>query len=470
MDEYPSRLTCNYFCSRTNSSTFAACPPSTPNIAVRVKGNNVKSLRTVVTAAAAAVALTLTGCAGGNAAPTGGIGQPGATDISGTVTFWHAYSADSPEVSTLEKTIIPAFEKKFPDVKVKNVAVPYDDLHQKLVTAVAGDQLPDLVRADIGWVSELANLGVLAPLDTDMPDFQSLADSTYPGSLATNKWKGHYYGLPLDTNTRVMLYNSDALAAAGISSPPKTVDDLMSDAAALKKSGAFAFADNGAGGWNVLPWIWSAGGEITDPNVTKASGFLNSAASVKGVQTLVDLYKAGAMPDIILGDSGGLATSDGLATGKYATILDGPWMYPIFAGQYPDFKLKAGQVPAGDGGSISVVGGEDIVLTQSSKNKAAAAEFMRYLLSDDAQLAMAKVGQMSVVKSIGPKLTDINAYYAPFVEQLATAKPRPATPAWSQIDTILQDEIRAAIKGDKTVQEALDSAAKQSDALLAQYK
>lgn len=430
----------------------------------------MKSLRTVIIAASAAAALTLTGCSSGGEANVGGIGQPGAADISGTVTFWHAYSADSPEVDTLRQTIIPAFEKKFPDVKVKDVAIPYDDLHQKLVTAVAGDQLPDLVRADIGWVPELANLGVLAPLDTDMPDFQKLADSTYPGSLATNKWKGHYYGLPLDTNTRVLLYNSEALAAAGITSPPKTVDELMADAPKLKQSGIYAFADNGAGGWNVLPWIWSAGGDITDADVTKATGFLNSPASVKGIQTLVDLYKAGEMPDIILGDSGGLATSDGLATGKYATILDGPWMYPIFAGQYPDFKLEASQVPAGAGGSISVVGGEDIVLTQSSTNKAAAAEFMRYLLSDDAQLAMAKVGQMSVVKSIGPKLTDINAYYAPFVEQLATAKPRPATPAWSQIDSLLQDEIRSAIKGEKTVQEALDSAAQKSDALLAQYK
>lgn len=430
----------------------------------------MKSWKTVVTAATAAAALALTGCAGGGETPTGGIGEPGATDISGTVTFWHAYSADSPEVQTLEETIIPAFEKKFPDVTVKAVAVPYDDLHQKLVTAVAGDQLPDLVRADIGWVPELANLGVLVPLDTDLPDFQALADTTYPGSLATNKWKGHYYGLPLDTNTRVMLYNSDVLDAAGLSGPPATVDELVAVAPALKDAGAFAFADNGASGWNVLPWIWSAGGDITNEDVTEASGYINSPASIKGIQTLVDLYQGGDMPDIILGDSGGLATSDGLATGKYATILDGPWMYPIFAGQYPDFQLSAAQVPAGDGGSISVVGGEDIVLTQSSKNKAAAAEFLRYLLSDDAQLAMAEVGQMSVVKSIGPKLTDINAYYAPFVEQLATARPRPVTPAWSQIDTILQDEIRAAIKGDKSVKDALDSVATQADALLAQYK
>lgn len=440
-----------------------------PNNVVRVKGNNVKSLKYAVTAAAAVATLTLFGCSAGGGAQTDAIGDPGATGISGTVTFWHAYSADSPEVKTLDDVIIPAFEKKFPDVTVKSVPVPYDDLHQKLITAVAGDQLPDLVRADIGWVPELANLGVLVPLSSDMPDFQKLADNTYDGSLATNKWKDAYYGLPLDTNTRVMLYNQDALTKAGVD-VPTTVKDLIADAPALKAAGSYAFADNGAGGWNMLPWIWSAGGEITNPDVTEASGYLNSPKSIVGVQNLVDMEKAGYLPDIILGGEGGLATSDGLADGQYATILDGPWMYPIFASQYPDFKLNASQVPAGDGGSVSVVGGEDVVLTQSSTNKAAAAEFLRYLLSDDAQLAMAKVGQMSVLKSIGDKLTDINDYYAPFVEQLKTAKPRPVTPAWSQIDSILQDEIRAAIRGEKTVKEALDSAATQSDALLAQYK
>src|SRR5919199_6790850 len=78
-----------------------------------------------------------------------------------TITFWDAYSSDGPEVKRLEKVVIPAFEKLDPDIKVKDVTIPYDSLHQKLVTAVAGGQLPDLVRSDIIWVPELANLGVL---------------------------------------------------------------------------------------------------------------------------------------------------------------------------------------------------------------------------------------------------------------------------------------------------------------------
>src|ERR1700704_3155990 len=92
-----------------------------------------------------------------------------------TITFWHAYSSDGPEVKRLEKVLIPAFEKLHPDIVVKDVAIPYDTLHQKLVTAVAGGQLPDLVRSDIIWVPELANLGVLEPLDQTLPDFKSIS-------------------------------------------------------------------------------------------------------------------------------------------------------------------------------------------------------------------------------------------------------------------------------------------------------
>lgn len=429
--------------------------------------------KATITAAAvlAAGALVLTGCSSGSTstAKDSPLAGAGAKKISGTVTFWDAYSSDSPEVSTLEKVVIPGFEKLHPGVTVKDVVVPYDDLHQKLVTAVAGDQLPDLVRADIIWVPELANLGVLEPLDTDMPDFKTLAAQTYPGNLATNEWKGHYYGLPLDTNTRVLLYNQQSLDKAGISSAPTSIDQMVADGPALKAQGDYVYADNGTSGWNILPFIWSEGGDITNADYTKASGYMNSPTTVKAVQDFVDLYKKGYMPKIILGGSGGLGTDDGLAKGTYASILDGPWVFPTMQSQYPKFQMQSAQVPSGSAGSVSVVGGEDVVLTKSSQNKDAAAEFMRYLLSPTAQLAMAKIGQMPVLSNLGSQLTSINSYYAPYQKQLETAKPRPVTPAETQIDTILQNEVTAALKGQVTVQKAMDAAATQTDALLAKY-
>ncbi len=383
-----------------------------------------------------------------------------------TVTFWTAYSSDGPEVKQLETVIIPAFEKAHPDITVKHVAIPYNDLHQKLVTAVAGGQLPDLVRSDIIWVPELANLGVLAPLDTSMSDFKSLADSVFPGPLATNYWKGHYYGLPLDTNTRIWVYDPATLTKLGMSGPPKTFDELKSMAAAAKAKGVYLYAEGGTGGWNILPWIWSGGGSLTNDTYTKASGYLDGPKSVAAVQMLVDLYKADEMPNIIVNPNGGLGTYDGIFQGKYASTLDGPWMFAIFGGAHPDTKLEGSLIPAGPGGSISVVGGEDIVMTQQSKNKAAAEAFLRFLLSDEAQRAMAQAGQMPVLKSADSWLPSIHDYYATYLKQIATARPRTPTPKWPQIDQVLNTEIAKAFQGSETVQQALTNAAHQIDALL----
>ena len=82
---------------------------------------------------------------------------------------------------------------------------------------------------------------------------------------------------------------------------------------------------------------------------------------------------------------------------------------------------------------------------------------------------MAKVGQMSVLASLGDELTEIQDYYAVFVEQLETAQPRTPTPAWPRIDEVLQAQVQRAIRGDITVQEALDAAAAEIDELLAPY-
>jgi multiple sugar transport system substrate-binding protein len=385
-----------------------------------------------------------------------------------TITFWHAYAtnAASPELQRLTKIVIPRFEKLYPNIKVDQVPFDYNDLQQKLTTSTAGGTLPDVIRSDIAWVPQYAKLGVYAPLDKLMPDFKKFAKVVYPGSLATNFYKGHYYGLPLDTNTRVEMYNADALAAAGISSPPKTFADLQADAPKLKAKGIYAFADGGTGGWNMLPWIWSGGGTLTNKTYTKATGYLNSPKTVAAVQMLVDLFKAGAIPDLIVGNQGAMGTEDGLAQGKYATILDGPWMFPIFAKAYPNFHLQTTLVPAGPGGSVSVVGGEDIVITQQSHNKAAAAQFVRFMLSPWAQTQMAHAGQMPVRTDVSKQLTKINAYYAIFEKQLKTARPRTPSPNWPQIDTTLGNAIAAAFKGEP-VQQALNDAANQIDGLLA---
>lgn len=429
-----------------------------------------RTTRLLGLASIASLALTAACSSAGAKDNTAGKAASGSEPV--TLTFWGTYGngGNKTQTDALSKTIVPAFEKANPGIKIKYVDIPYDTMLQKLTTSAAGGELPDLVRADLGWVPKLGALGVLAPLDTAMSDFATLSADTYPGSLATNKWGDHYYGMPLDTNTRVLITNPKALAAAGISSPPATFAELNAAAPKLASKKISVFADGGLQGWNIYPWIWSAGGEVTSPDVTKATGFLDSDASVSGVQMLADLYKQGAIPNLIIGNKGATQTSDGLPKGQYAGILDGPWMTGVWSGQYPNFKPTYSAVPAGAGGSISVVGGEDIVMSSSSKHQDAAIKFIRFTQTADYQLAMAKTGQMSVVKSLDSQETSLVPAFAPFIAQLQTAKPRPAVPQAPQIDTVLQNELTKAFQGSVSVKDALSKAANQIDLLLTATK
>lgn len=391
--------------------------------------------------------------------------QAAAAGQQATVTYWHAYSEEGPEVETLREVLIPRFEEDHPGITIEQVAVPYNDLRQKLITATAGDALPCLVRSDIIWVPELAELGVLVALDEEMDDFDAIAARTFDGPLSTTAWDGNHYGLPLSTNTRVLMYDAEVLADAGFAEPPSTFEELEALADALEGTDRYAFADGGTGGWNLFPWIWSGGGQITDADISQASGYLDSAESVAAIELLVSLYERGQIPDIMVGDEGGIATSDGLPQGRYATILDGPWMFPIFQGQYPDFDLQTAPVPAGPGGSISVVGGEDIVLTTACEDPDAAMEVLRFFLGEESQTEMAKVGQMSVLEELD--VTALNDYYDVFVEQLATARARTPHPQYPQIEEVLSTQVQRAFSGEVSVREALTAAAEQIDDLLA---
>jgi multiple sugar transport system substrate-binding protein len=429
----------------------------------------------------AAVPLVLSACLGTSASSAPSAAPPASVapatgaaseapspspEITGTVTFWNGYAADGEEIKTFTDVVLPAFNAQYPNVTVEHQEIPYDDLRQKLVTGLAGGTLPDVLRADIIWVPEFAEAGVLLALDEEMPDFADLTATMYDGPVSTNKWGDHYYGLPLDTNTRVLFYNTGMFEEAGVTAAPTTIDELEAAMAKVKTLGAdtFGYAEGGTGPWSVLPWIWSFGGGITDDAVTTATGTLNGEGTVAAVTKLQDWLAKGYLSPSILG--GGLATSEQFGNDQAAMILEGPWMPGIFKNQFPDLAYDYATVPAGPGGTASVVGGEDVVVFKSTQNKAAALAFTRFMVSEEAQLAMGKIGQMPVLESLAGN-AELPDYYPMFQEQLKTAKARTPVPSWPKIDEAVSNAVLKALRGDATVQAALDEAATQVDALLA---
>jgi multiple sugar transport system substrate-binding protein len=392
-----------------------------------------------------------------------------AQDEPVTITFWHTYNEVSPENETLVETLIPMFEAQNPNIRVESVPYPYDGFRQALLTAAAAGEGPDLVRLDIIWSPEFAAQGFLTNLSETMPDFQDYADAVFPGPLSTNAYDGAYYGLPLDTNTRVWNYSPALYEEAGIEGPPETIDDLAAQCDAVKAVGAdnFLFSDGGTSGWNLLPWIWSFGGDIISEDMTTSTGYVNGEKSIAAIQFLKDMIDNGCFSDGMIGS--GIDTWAGYFGNTIASMLEGPWLYPSAESQYPDFEIGAALMPAGDGGHISVVGGENIVLYSTSAHPEEAMTFLRFTQSPEYQLEMSKVGQLTVLNSLleDPYFTD-HPYYGIFLEQLQTARARTPIPNYNEVETVLSDAAQLALRGEMTPQEAMDAAAEEIDSLLAE--
>lgn len=387
--------------------------------------------------------------------------EPAATEPV-TISYWHTMS--DPETAQLEE-VISAFEAANPGITVDATRYAYDDFKPALLTSLAGGEAPDTARMDIAWVSEFADQGALLELDTSMPDFDAIAANTFPGPLSTNYWNGHYYGLPQNTNTQVLLWNEDVFSEAGLE-PPTTSAGFAEIACALSDPAKeqYGLALGGTYFWAPAPIFYALGGQVVDEDITTATGYVNGPESVAAFTLLDDLYDQGCISPNLLG--GGIGTSDGHATGMYAMILDGPWMVDIYAGNYPDFNVNFAPVPAGPNGTTSsVVGGEDLVIFYDTANSAAAMQWASYLLSEEAQLKMAEVGVIPTLTSLigNPALP---SYFDVFLKQLETAQARVPHPSWGDMDGAINNAFQRMLRNEQTPQEALDQAAEEINTLL----
>ena len=250
---------------------------------------------------------------------------------------------------------------------------------------------------------------------------------------------------------------------------PATMDEFVKAVAAVSgKNSAgqtvWGLNEPALAGWNVLPYIWSNGGSITDDACTTATGYVNSPETVAAVQKLVDLYADGEFTGF---NSGDIPMTDGFGTGRYMMLLEGPWKTAELAGAYPDFNYGTSEVPAGSGGSISVLGGEDIAMFNTA-NKDGAWKFMKFMTSEYAQEEMAKCGQIPVSTAALESQTVKDASFAPFLEAITTAKARPTVASWSEIDNALTVAMTDMIVNGADVQKTLDQLAVTIDGLLAE--
>ncbi|RXZ76729.1 extracellular solute-binding protein [Paenibacillaceae bacterium] len=389
--------------------------------------------------------------------------------------FWHTYS--ELEKKVFETSVLPLFEQQYPNIRIHPVQKDYtEQLKMNILAAVADHKQPDIMRMDIIWVPELAKLGVLEELSS-LEGFPEIKQQFIGSLIETNRYQGLYYGLPVNANTKMAIFNMRLLREAGLQKPPSSFDELVAAQQRLsdKYPGLSSIGICCAGAWGTLPYFWTFGGKLTDEHYTKASGYLDSPESMAAIRKLKLWFDEGKIsPSILTGEPG---TWDGILKGDLLMIDEAHWFYSVNAFGDNESLLQdtePGLIPDDAGAGTSIIGGENLVLFNSSRHKEAAWRFMRWMMTEEPQSIMAETGLIPTVRSLQYS-NENNAvennvkqhkWFAPYIEQLARALPRPPVSTWTQIDDEYARMIEYILSDELPLEQAVQQSVKRIDALL----
>ncbi|WP_327356575.1 extracellular solute-binding protein [Streptomyces sp. NBC_01304] len=330
------------------------------------------------TALVAALSVTMAACGGDS--DDSGKKSPGG-ELSGTVTFWD--TSNDAEKATY-KELAEGFEKKHPKVDVKVVSVAFGEANAKFKNAAGGNSgAPDVMRTEVAWVADFANLGYLAPLDgTAALDKES---DYLKQAAASTKFNGKTYAVPQTIDSLALFYNKKMLKAAGVE-VPTTFDEVKDAAKKIKsKSGKTGLYLRGDDPYFYLPYLYGEGGDMLDTKAKKVT--VDDEPGAKAFAVMKDLVDSkAAVTDASDGYNNQL---NAFKDGEVAMALDGPWSIEgALAGkQFKDDKdnLGVAAVPGGSVKQASPQGGWNLSVYAGSGNLDASYEFAKYMSSAEVQ-------------------------------------------------------------------------------------
>ena len=253
----------------------------------------------------------------------------------------------------------------------------------------SGKGLPDVIHMEFQYIPSFTLTKSLLDLTPYLPDNFL---SNYPEWIQQQiNVDNGIYGVPWDTGPLGFIYRDDLLKKAGIKTPIETWDEFADAAIKYHKANPKSYLVNMPGGqtgqWLGLFWQNGARPFSTDPENFKAD---LTDPKIKQVTEFWDkLYAAGAIShDADFTD----AWYQGFAKDRYAGWLSAAWG-PIFLQDYTKNskgKWRAQALPQWEAGEnvSGNWGGSTLAVLKESKNKAAAGEFARWILTEKEPVEM----------------------------------------------------------------------------------
>ena len=348
--------------------------------------------------------------------------------------------------------LLPEFERAHPGVHVDVQQIPLTAAHEKLLTAFAGDALPDVAQIGNTWIPEFAALGALEPLQGRVERSRTIAQADYfPGIWDTNVIDGTLFGVPWYVDTRLLFYRTDLLAGAGFDHPPRDWDEWRRAMAAIKANGG---ADKYAVflPLNEFEPLLGLALQQSDPLLRDNGSYGNfeSAGFKRALAFYVEMFRSGWAPP--MSNTQISNVWDEFTRGYFAFYITGPWNIGEFKRRLPpdmQDKWNTAPLPGPDGPGAGAAGGSSIAMFHSSTNKQLAWELAEFFSDVSVQQRFYEMtGDLPARRSAwnDPALAR-EGYARAFRDQLERAKPTPKVPEWERIAQEMQLMADRVIRG-----------------------
>jgi multiple sugar transport system substrate-binding protein len=359
--------------------------------------------------------------------------------------------------------------------------LPYPQLFEKLVTTFeAEDPSYDLVMLDDPWMPKFGTEGWLQPLDQNY-DFErdpDIADVIYdvgtwppprgPVPPSEQGKEQHLLGITVVGNVEMFMYRNDLM------DEPQTWDDVLAVAQEQDTDEMVGYVVRGAATNPIvadfLPILWSFGGDVFDENWEVV---FDSEESLAAVEFLVEDLKAVAESSPETVDAADRSRLMAIGEALQSTVWPGEINTIVLGeGTTVEGKVSFIPMPAGPSGQgFGMMGNWLLGIPTATENGEAAAEFIRWMTEEDTQRLYAQNGGIPSRTTVlnDPQLNEENPYFAALAESLA-APPnwRPRTDQWNAVETVLGTNLNAALAGQMSPEEAVESASEEIRSIMEQ--
>lgn len=354
--------------------------------------------------------------------------------------FWELSAGEE-----LMRSLLDKFERENPGIKVKLQQLTWDYGFEKIVTAIAAGNAPDVCELGSTWVPKFSASGALLDVTEDMQDIKDKFLLWEPVT-----YKERLYGAPWLGGTRLMFYNRELFDEAGLNrnKAPATWGELLEaakriDALGEDIYGFGIFAGEPYSPWQeFLPFAWSNNAKILNDDFSQV--LIDSPEFVEAIEFYQSL-----IPYSIIDRQSQI--NHLFANGKVGIQISGFWNFRLIPRLNPKLNFAAALLPKPSlrtGTSAAFAGGEVFVILSKTKHPKEAVKLIKFLIDTENAIEVVKI-QQNVVPTAKDAIN--HPYYNDhpdqklFFKQMETAVAPPSHPKWVELEAIFNKAVEEAV-------------------------